>query len=118
MSEFKPVIYRSFVESFDRGIKPGVRTFVAASDEMAAFAEARYFGWGWLEANRLMLRRFRPRCRLRAGHCSPSHSGQSELVKEVIAKEIIARAMMGERDPNRLRASVLASFGLPTKDTY
>jgi hypothetical protein len=42
-------------------------------------------------------------------------SGQ--LVREVIAKKIIARAMKGERDPNRLCASVLASIGLPTKDT-
>jgi phosphatidylserine decarboxylase len=51
MSEFKPVIYRSFAEFFDREFRPGARTFVAASNEMAAFAEARYFGWNRLEAN-------------------------------------------------------------------
>ena len=51
MSEFKPVIYRSFAEFFDREFRPGARTFVAASNEMAAFAEARYFGWNRLEAD-------------------------------------------------------------------
>jgi hypothetical protein len=45
MHEFKPVIYRSFAEFFDREIRPSARTFVAASNEMAAFPEARYFGW-------------------------------------------------------------------------
>jgi phosphatidylserine decarboxylase len=45
MSEFKPVIYRSFADFFDREFKPGARNFVAAPEEMAAFAEARYFGW-------------------------------------------------------------------------
>jgi phosphatidylserine decarboxylase len=51
MREFKPVIYRSFAEFFDREFRPGARTFVAASNEMAAFAEARYFGWNRLEAD-------------------------------------------------------------------
>ena len=32
MREFKPVIYRSFAEFFDREFRPGVRTFVAAPD--------------------------------------------------------------------------------------
>ena len=45
MSEFKPVIYRSFADFFDREFKPDARNFVSAPDEMAAFAEARYFGW-------------------------------------------------------------------------
>lgn len=45
MSEFKPVDYRSFAEFFDREFLPGKRTFVTAANEMAAFAEARYFGW-------------------------------------------------------------------------
>jgi phosphatidylserine decarboxylase len=51
MTEFKPVIYRSFAEFFDREFRPGVRTFVAGPNEMAAFAEARYFGWERLEAD-------------------------------------------------------------------
>jgi phosphatidylserine decarboxylase len=51
MREFKPVIYRSFAEFFDREFRPGARPFVAASNEMAAFAEARYFGWNRLEAD-------------------------------------------------------------------
>jgi phosphatidylserine decarboxylase len=51
MSEFKPVIYRSFAEFFDREFRLGARTFVAAPDQMAAFAEARYFGWERLEAD-------------------------------------------------------------------
>jgi phosphatidylserine decarboxylase len=51
MREFKPVIYRSFAEFFDREFRPGARTFVAASNEMAAFAEARYFGWNRLDAD-------------------------------------------------------------------
>jgi phosphatidylserine decarboxylase len=45
MSEFKPVIYRCFADFFDREFKPGERDFVSAPEEMAAFAEARYFGW-------------------------------------------------------------------------
>jgi phosphatidylserine decarboxylase len=50
MAEFKPVIYRSFAEFFDREFRPGVRPFVRSIDQMAAFAEARYFGWERLEA--------------------------------------------------------------------
>ena len=45
-------------------------------------------------------------------------SGQPELVSEVIAKEIIVRAMNGERDPHRLCASVRASIGVPVRDSY
>ena len=45
MSEFKPVRYRSFAEFFDREFLPGARPFVSGPNEMAAFAEARYFGW-------------------------------------------------------------------------
>src|SRR3984957_17204310 len=51
MSEFKPVIYRSFAVCVHRELRPGARTFVAASNAMAAFAEARYFGWNRLEAD-------------------------------------------------------------------
>jgi hypothetical protein len=48
MREFKPVIYRSFAEFCDREFRSGARTFVAASNEMAAFAEARFSaGIGW-----------------------------------------------------------------------
>ena len=49
MTEFEPVVYRSFAEFFDREFRPGVRTFPQAADEMGAFAEARYFGWERLE---------------------------------------------------------------------
>jgi phosphatidylserine decarboxylase len=45
MSEFKPVKYRSFAEFFDREFRLGVRKFPAASDQMGAFSEARYFAW-------------------------------------------------------------------------
>ena len=45
MSEFEPVIYRSFAEFFDRDFRPGVRKFPSAANELGAFAEARYFGW-------------------------------------------------------------------------
>jgi phosphatidylserine decarboxylase len=45
MSEFKPGPYRSFAEFFDREFLPGARTFSKSPAEMAAFAEARYFGW-------------------------------------------------------------------------
>jgi phosphatidylserine decarboxylase len=45
MSEFKPVIYRSFADFFDRELRPGVRTFPAAPGEMGAFSEARYLAW-------------------------------------------------------------------------
>jgi phosphatidylserine decarboxylase len=45
MSEFKPIIYRSFADFFGREFRPGVRTFPDAPDEMGAFAEARYFAW-------------------------------------------------------------------------
>jgi phosphatidylserine decarboxylase len=44
LSEFKPVRYRSYAEFFDREFRPGARVFVPPP-QMAAFAEARYFGW-------------------------------------------------------------------------
>jgi phosphatidylserine decarboxylase len=45
MSEFKPVIYRSFADFFDREFLPGRRMFPASAGEMGAFSEARYFAW-------------------------------------------------------------------------
>ena len=50
MGEFEPVIYRSFAEFFDREFRAGVRKFTPAADELAAFAEARYFAWEKLAA--------------------------------------------------------------------
>jgi phosphatidylserine decarboxylase len=51
MSEFKPVLYQSFADFFDREFRPGLRTFPAAAGEMGAFAEARYFAWSKLDPN-------------------------------------------------------------------
>jgi phosphatidylserine decarboxylase len=51
MAEFKPVIYRSFAEFFDREFVPGKRTFPTASNDMGGFAEARYFGWERIDAD-------------------------------------------------------------------
>lgn len=45
MSEFEPVRYRSFAAFFERRFRPGARVFTANPKELAAFAEARYFGW-------------------------------------------------------------------------
>ena len=39
--------------------------------------------------------------------------GQPVLVKDIIAKRIIAIAKTGERDPNRLCDRTLQAFGLP-----
>jgi hypothetical protein len=39
--------------------------------------------------------------------------GLPELVREIIAKGILAAAVGGERDPDRLFKSALASIGLP-----
>src|SRR3984885_3378687 len=52
MSGFKPVVYRSFAEFFDREFRPGIRSFPSAANEMGAFAEARYFGWEKLAAGK------------------------------------------------------------------
>jgi phosphatidylserine decarboxylase len=49
MSEFEPVIYRSYAQFFTRKFRAGVRTITSKPGEMAAFAEARYFGWPKLE---------------------------------------------------------------------
>jgi phosphatidylserine decarboxylase len=49
MSEFKPAIYRSYAEFFDREFRPGVRTFPSDPTVMGAFGEARYFGWERLD---------------------------------------------------------------------
>jgi phosphatidylserine decarboxylase len=49
MSEFKPVAYRSYAEFFDREFLPDARPFTVQANELAAFAEARYFGWERLE---------------------------------------------------------------------
>jgi len=39
--------------------------------------------------------------------------GFTELVREIIAKRIIDAALKGERDPDRLCASAIASIGFP-----
>lgn len=49
MSEFEPVIYRSYAEFFERKFVPGVRTFPRRKSSMGAFAEARYLGWDKVE---------------------------------------------------------------------
>ena len=38
--------------------------------------------------------------------------GQSEVVREVIAKRIVVLASKGERDPNRLCETALRAFGV------
>ena len=45
MSDFEPVIYRSYSDFFERRFRKGVRHFPAQDGMMGAFAEARYFGW-------------------------------------------------------------------------
>jgi phosphatidylserine decarboxylase len=49
MGEFKPVAYRTYAEFFDREFRPSARPFTTHPHELAAFAEARYFGWERLE---------------------------------------------------------------------
>ena len=49
MTEFKPVIYRSYAEFFDREFLPDARPFAPDPNVLPAFAEARYFGWERLE---------------------------------------------------------------------
>lgn len=49
MSDFEPVIYRSYSDFFERRFKPGVRHFPTEAGKMGAFAEARYFGWEKVE---------------------------------------------------------------------
>ena len=50
MSEFEPVIYRSYAEFFVRRFRPEARKFPADPQKMGAFAEARYFAWEQLES--------------------------------------------------------------------
>jgi phosphatidylserine decarboxylase len=45
MSEFEPVIYRSYAEFFTRRFRPGMRSYPSEPLEMGAFAEGRYFAW-------------------------------------------------------------------------
>jgi phosphatidylserine decarboxylase len=45
MREYEPGPYRSYADFFDRRFLPNKRQFTQNGDEMAAFAEARYFGW-------------------------------------------------------------------------
>jgi len=49
MSEFEPVIYRSYSDFFERRFKIGARSFPRELAAMGAFAEARYFGWDKVE---------------------------------------------------------------------
>jgi phosphatidylserine decarboxylase len=49
MSEFEPVIYRSYAEFFTRRFRDGMRRFPRAPKSMGAFAEGRYFGWKALD---------------------------------------------------------------------
>jgi phosphatidylserine decarboxylase len=49
MTEFEPVIYRSYGEFFTRKFRDGVRKFPSEPGNMGAFAEGRYFGWEKLD---------------------------------------------------------------------
>jgi len=49
MSDFEPVIYRSYADFFERRFKAGARRFPRKAGEMGAFAEARYMGWEKVE---------------------------------------------------------------------
>ena len=50
--------------------------------------------------------------------CKRLHDrGQPEVVREVLAKRIIALAKDGERNVNRLCTSALASFGVEERRT-
>ncbi len=40
-------------------------------------------------------------------------NGYTELVREIIARRVIASALNGERNPDRLCAAALASIGFP-----
>jgi phosphatidylserine decarboxylase len=51
MTEFEPVIYRSYAEFFVRRFRTEARRFPSPAGEMGAFAEARYFAWESLRAN-------------------------------------------------------------------
>jgi len=45
------------------------------------------------------------------------HAGSlPEFVREIIAKDILAGAMRGERDPDRLCKSALAAIGIRDRD--
>lgn len=48
------VPYRNFNEFFIRRFKPGKRTFTAESDQMAAFSEARYYGYSSVHDDELI----------------------------------------------------------------
>jgi phosphatidylserine decarboxylase len=50
MSEFEPLIYRSYAEFCVRRFRPEARRFPDPPGAMGAFAEARYFAWERLEA--------------------------------------------------------------------
>jgi len=45
MSEFEPGPYETYAKFFDRRFQSGRRPFIVNSEELAAFAEARYLGW-------------------------------------------------------------------------
>jgi len=45
MTDFEPVIYRSYSDFFERYFSPGTRPFPLEDAVMGAFAEARYFAW-------------------------------------------------------------------------
>jgi phosphatidylserine decarboxylase len=49
LSEFDPVIYRSYAEFFTRRFRPGMRSFPTDPSQMGAFAEGRYFAWDAIE---------------------------------------------------------------------
>lgn len=49
MSDFEPVIYRSYSDFFERAFKPGARPFPTEPGAMGAFAEARYMAWEKVE---------------------------------------------------------------------
>src|SRR4051812_32870058 len=53
MSEFEPGPFETYAAFFERRFLPGKRTFPERSEDMGAFAEARYFAWKQLGSDQL-----------------------------------------------------------------
>ena len=78
MSEFEPVIYRSYSDFFERRFKIGARSFPAEPAAMGAFAEARYFGWDKVEPEQQF-----------------PIKGHSLSVRQILDDEVKAQAFLG-----------------------
>jgi len=92
MSEFEPGPFESYAAFFERRFLPGKRTFPERSDDMGAFAEARYFAWKELGPDQLF--------RSRVARLKPRRCWDQGLARRVSKADGHSRPVVARRLPS------------------